>query len=146
MTEDALPYGDMPDTSFASQYKRIFEAADCCTQAQLAAVLEVRRSSISDALRRKIVPRTWPEKLLQKKGVNPEWIRSGTGPKYLAPASPADAVPPVIGIADLRPLAACPAQELFNELVRRALQSLDFEARQDESAPRARVKKRKRDA
>lgn len=146
MTEDALPYGDMPDTSFASQYKRIFEAADCRTQSQLAAVLEVRRSSVSDALRRKIVPRAWPEKLLQKKGVNPEWIYSGTGPKYLAPASPAHAAPHALGIAELRPLAACPAQELFNELVRRALQSLDSEARQHECAPKARVKKSRREA
>lgn len=146
MTEDALPYGDMPDTSFASQYKRILEAADCRTQVQLAAVLEVRRASVSDALRRRTVPRAWLAKLLEKKDLNPEWIRSGTGPRHFPPASPADAVPFVPGSADVRPPAECPAQELFNELVRRALQSLDVEARQQESAPVPRVKKRKRDA
>ncbi|GAB1410048.1 hypothetical protein MASR1M90_12020 [Desulfovibrionales bacterium] len=56
MTEDTRPYGDTPDTSFESQYKRVFEAAECRTQAQLASVLEVRQSSISDAKRRKIFP------------------------------------------------------------------------------------------
>lgn len=64
MTEDALPYGitpdsspkTSPDTSFVAQYKRVFAAAECRAQAQLAAVLGVKQSSISDAKRRKSVP------------------------------------------------------------------------------------------
>lgn len=75
MPEKNPSYGNTPDTSFESQYKRVFEAASCRTQARLADVLEVRQSSVSDAKRRMNVPSEWLVKLFEKKRINPEWIR-----------------------------------------------------------------------
>lgn len=87
MPEKKSSYGTTPDTSFESQYKRVFEAAECRTQMQLADVLEVRQSSISDAKRRKNIPVEWRVKLFEKKRINPEWILCGVGAKYLVPAN-----------------------------------------------------------
>ena len=83
MTEDFLPYGDTPDTSFESQYKRLLKATGCGTQTALASVLEVRQSAISDAKRRKAVPAGWLLKLFEKKRINPDWVRTGVGPMRL---------------------------------------------------------------
>ena len=132
MTEDALPHGTTPETSFESQYNRVFEAAGCRTQTQLAAVLEVRQSSISDAKRRQSIPPDWLIKLFAKKRVSPEWIRMGTGAQYLQPP---DAMPHVAKTVEIRPPAECSAQGLLNELVRRALRPPDMETEQKETAP-----------
>ena len=134
MTEDARPYGDTPDTSFESQYKRVFAAAECRTQVQLADVLEVRQSSISDAKRRKNIPAEWRVKLFEKKRVNPEWILFGVGAKYLVPADSAQTMPHVVKVTEVRPPAECSAQDLFSELVRRALQPLVLDEVQTEGA------------
>lgn len=125
MTKDALPYGHTPDTSIESQYKRIFEAAECSTQVQLAEVLEVRQSSVSDVKRRKAVPAEWLLKLFEKKRINPEWVRMGTGAKYLKPANANAAMPQVVKVVEVRPPSECSAQDLVNELVRRAMLALD---------------------
>ena len=77
MTENFPTYRDLPDTSFEAQYKRVFEAAECRTQIQLAEFLDIRQSSISDAKRRKSIPAEWRMKLFEKKRINPEWILSG---------------------------------------------------------------------
>ena len=110
-----------PDISFEAQYKRVFEAAECRTQIQLAGFLNIRQSSISDAKRRKSIPAEWRMKLFEKKRINPEWILGGVAAKYLVPA---DAEQPIheVKVVEIRPPAECSAQELFRELVRRALQ------------------------
>lgn len=131
MTEDALPYGHTPDTSFESQYRRVLEAAACRTQARLAEVLEIRQSSISDARRRKTVPSEWLATLFEKKGVNPDWIRTGTGAKCLKAAGAKDIMPHPLKAAEVRPVSDCSAQDLINELVRRAMLLLDVQAAKD---------------
>jgi hypothetical protein len=71
---------------FEDAMRRIHEAAGTRTQVQLAAVLDVRQSSISDAKRRRSIPDGWLLALLRRHGVNPEWIMSGSEPKYLRQA------------------------------------------------------------
>lgn len=128
MTEDAHPYGDTPDTSFESQYKRVFDAAECRTQTELAAILNIRQSSISDAKKRKRIPADWRVKLFEKKRINPEWILYGEGAKYLVPADAQPGAPHVVRVMEIRPPQECSAQELFNELVRRAINEPDIAA------------------
>ena len=123
-----------PDTSFEAQYTRVLEAAECRTQVKLAEVLENRQSSISDAKRRKNIPAEWRVKLFEKKRINPEWILSGEGAKYLIPADIEQGKPHVVRVMEVRPPQECSAQDLFNELVRRAMQPLDIEAVQKEVA------------
>lgn len=101
---------------------------------QLAEVLDVRQSSISDAKRRQSIPSDWLVKLFEKKRINPEWIRLGVGAKYLNPTEAAEAMPHVVKVVEIRPPKECSAQDLFNELVRRALEPFDIEAIQKEVA------------
>ena len=128
MTENFPPYRGLPDTSFEAQYKRVFEAAECRTQVESAALLEVKQSSVSDAKRRKSVPSEWLVKLFEKKQINPDWIRCGTSAKYLAPVDSEQNRLHVVRVTEVKPPQECSAQELFNELVRRALQETDIAA------------------
>lgn len=68
---------------FQDIYDRIRQATSARTQTELAAVLEIRQSSISDAKRRDSVPADWYMKLFEKFGLNPDWLKSGVGPMYL---------------------------------------------------------------
>jgi len=69
--------------SFTETYQRIQFATNTRTQVELANVLEIRQSSISDAKRRNSIPSDWYMKLFEKFGLSPDWLRHGTGPMYL---------------------------------------------------------------
>ena len=70
-------------TFFQEVYDRIRCATNARTQTELAAVLEIRQSSISDAKRRNSIPSDWYMKLFEKFGLNPDWIKKGVGPMFL---------------------------------------------------------------
>ena len=57
------------------------------TQTELSASLGIRQCSISDAKRRMTGPAAWLLPLLTREGVNPTWILTGGGSKFLVPAS-----------------------------------------------------------
>lgn len=69
--------------AFAEIYERIKLATSSRTQVELAEVLDIRQSSISDAKRRNSVPGDWYMKLFEKFGLNPDWLKQGVGPMYL---------------------------------------------------------------
>ena len=69
--------------SFTEVYQRIQFATNTRTQIELANVLEIRQSSISDAKRRNSIPSDWYMKLFEKFGLSPDWLRHGVGPMYL---------------------------------------------------------------
>ena len=79
MSEMPAPGGSPPQRDFESQYRRVFEAAACRTRAELAAILDIRQSAISDAERRRAAPSDWLITLFEKKRINPEWVRMGQG-------------------------------------------------------------------
>ena len=79
MSETPAPYGFPPQRDFASQYRRVFEAAACKARAEPAAILDIRQSAVSDAERRRAVPSDWLITLFEKKRINPEWVRMGQG-------------------------------------------------------------------
>ncbi|MCA1946032.1 MAG: helix-turn-helix domain containing protein, partial [Desulfovibrio sp.] len=68
---------------FEEIFDRIKVATNTRTQVELAEVLDIRQSSISDAKRRDSVPSDWYLKLFEKYGLNPDWLKSGLGPMYL---------------------------------------------------------------
>ena len=68
---------------FYEAMERIQFATNTRTQVELAGILEIRQSSISDAKRRKSLPADWYLKLFDKFGLNPDWLRFGVGPMYL---------------------------------------------------------------
>lgn len=68
---------------FEEIFERIKLATRTRTQIELANVLDIRQSSISDAKRRNSIPSDWCMKLFERFGLNPDWIKKGTGPMYL---------------------------------------------------------------
>ncbi len=50
--------------------QRVFTATGCRTQVELADMLGVKQSSISDAKKRKVIPAEWLVKLLRLKGIS----------------------------------------------------------------------------
>ncbi|WP_051363982.1 helix-turn-helix domain-containing protein [Oleidesulfovibrio alaskensis] len=87
MTESPPIYDCQPQADFDSQFARIFEVAECRTQLELAEFLNIKQSSVSDAKRRQTVPSEWLVKLFEKKRINPEWLRTGIGGKFVHMAS-----------------------------------------------------------
>lgn len=84
--------------SFDEVFERVKLATNTRTQMELAEVLDIRQSSISDAKRRNSVPADWYMKLFEHLGLNPLWLKHGTGPMYLRteqgyPASEAQGQP-----------------------------------------------------
>ena len=73
----------MNEHPFGDVYRRIQLATNTKTQNDLAAILEVRQSSISDAKRRHAIPPGWFLTLFEKFGLSQDWLRYGIGPMYL---------------------------------------------------------------
>jgi len=69
--------------NFEEIFERIKHATNTRTQVELAEVLDIRQSSISDAKRRNSVPSDWYMKLFEQFGLNPDWLKKGNGPMYL---------------------------------------------------------------
>ena len=70
--------------------RRVFEAAECKTQTELAAFLGIRQSSVSDAKKRQVIPAEWLVVLVRHKSTHPDWVLTGTGPRFVLPASIAE--------------------------------------------------------
>jgi len=70
---------------FDESLERIKKATGTRTQVQLAEILNIRQSSISDAKRRSSIPAEWYIKLYRTHGLNPEWLSDGIEPVYLKP-------------------------------------------------------------
>lgn len=85
--------------NFDEVFERIKYATSTRTQVELAEVLDIRQSSISDAKRRNSVPSDWYMKLFEQFGLNPDWLKKGNGPMYLRTDqgyAPVDA--PAVGV------------------------------------------------
>lgn len=98
------------NTNFYAAYSRMVEVTGLLTQVDMAEFLNVRQSSISDAKKRNTVPEGWLVKILRKTGVNPDWIISGQGSKYLVPSENM----PVVEVQE-KGLAEFTSGELFEE-------------------------------
>jgi len=70
-------------SAFDEALDRIKRATGARTQVDLAAILGIRQSSISDAKRRQSIPADWLLKLYRSHGLNPDWITSGEAPQVL---------------------------------------------------------------
>jgi len=79
MGKSGKKYGE----SFESVVDRIKEATGTRTQVELAQVLGIRQSSISDAKRRDSVPADWFLTLFREFGLNPDWLALGRGPQHI---------------------------------------------------------------
>lgn len=68
---------------FAAAMARIHKITNTRTQVELAAVLGIRQSSISDAKRRQSIPDSWLQTLIWSHDANPRWIVGESDRPYL---------------------------------------------------------------
>lgn len=81
----------MGNPDFESSMKRILSETGLKTQVQLASLLGIRQSSISDAKRRGSIPADWLLKLFFTRNLNPDYLLNGEPAlKYLVPSGGAE--------------------------------------------------------
>lgn len=68
---------------FDEAFDRIKKSTGLRTQVEIAKLLDIRQSSISDAKRRQSIPDSWLIKLYQIYSLNPNWILDGAEPQFL---------------------------------------------------------------
>ena len=73
------------ESTFEEQLERLKKVTRCRTQNALAEFLETSQSSISSICRKRKIPATVMLKLVEKKQINPEWIKTGNGDIYFGP-------------------------------------------------------------
>lgn len=66
---------------------RVFEATGIDSQTELARVLKINRSAVTQARKKGHVPDRWLLQLYRKFGLNPEWVESGAGRTFLGTAA-----------------------------------------------------------
>lgn len=112
-----------PATNFDAQMERIRLITGKRTQLELAELLGVKQSSVSDAKRRGRIPSGWLVMLMRYKQANPDWILTGSGPVFVSfpPVEPhyetVDAA--AERRADDEALRRLPPRMLAEELLRR---------------------------
>ncbi len=72
----------MNTISFHSFYQRLFSEGIIASQKELASLLGVKGSAISQAKKRKVIPRAWITEISEKMNLTPKWIKTGNGEKY----------------------------------------------------------------
>lgn len=73
---------------FALFFERVRAEAGISSQQELATLLGVNRSAITQAKQRDAVPRTWLLSLSRSLGLNPDWLESGRGQVRLGAPRP----------------------------------------------------------
>lgn len=73
----------MPDTKFESFLQRVFEATGITSQSELALVLKINRSAITQARKKNSIPDKWILQLYKTFGLNPDWVETGSGPAFI---------------------------------------------------------------
>ena len=73
----------MDTTSFDDIFRRFQSVTGTSTQQELADVLGIKQSTISESKKRNTVPPGWYLTLFETRGVSPDWLKQGKGPIYL---------------------------------------------------------------
>ncbi len=73
-------------THFDTFFSRVSEAAGVATLSQLADLLQVNRSAVTQARKKGSVPAKWMLHLFKLRGLNPDWLDGGSGPAIIKPS------------------------------------------------------------
>lgn len=73
----------MDSSSFDEIFRRFQSVTGTSTQQELADVLGIKQSTISESKKCGTVPPGWFLVLFEMRGVNPDWLKQGKGPIYL---------------------------------------------------------------
>lgn len=80
-------------TEISAPCKRLFEVFDTRQRIHIEVFLSACPKTIEKAARTGHIPPRWLLVLLYKKNVNPFWLLTGTGPKYLSGPNGEDVAP-----------------------------------------------------
>jgi len=73
----------MSDIRFESFLQRVFEATGITSQTELASVLKINRSAITQARKKNSIPDKWILQLYKTFALNPDWVETGSGPTFI---------------------------------------------------------------
>lgn len=71
------------NNKFNTFFDRASSTLGITSLSELAALLHVNRSSITQARKKDSVPANWLLELFRTHGLNPDWLEGGTGPQWL---------------------------------------------------------------
>jgi phage repressor protein C with HTH and peptisase S24 domain len=73
----------MGTTNFNQVIQRVFKATGIESQTELARILQVNRSAVTQARKKGTVPDRWLLLLFREYGLSPEWLETGVGRVFL---------------------------------------------------------------
>ena len=94
--------GISPREDFENVLSRFYAIFGAKKQKQLAECLDISPNAVSEAKMRSKIPKNWYLSAFVKKSINPVWLATGKGMKYLSPA----AYPPSHNPETSHPIAA----------------------------------------
>ncbi len=73
----------MPEPKFHISIQRVFKTLGISSQNELASIIGVNPSAITQARKRDVFPDKWILQLYRRHGINPDWIEEGKEPIFL---------------------------------------------------------------
>ncbi len=80
------------DIKFNIFFERVSKPLGITSLAELADILKVNRSAITQARKKDSVPANWMLELFRRYGLNPDWLEGGSGPQFLKSGEDSDDV------------------------------------------------------
>ena len=72
--------------NFENFLQRLYDVTELDSLSDLARVLRVNRSAVSQARKKNTIPATWLLQLYRRFNLNPDWLEKGTGETFLKPS------------------------------------------------------------
>jgi phage repressor protein C with HTH and peptisase S24 domain len=77
---------------FESFLQRVFQATGITSQTELASVLKINRSAITQARKKNSIPDKWILQLYKTYGLNPDWVETGSGQTFIKKSASDDSI------------------------------------------------------
>jgi phage repressor protein C with HTH and peptisase S24 domain len=77
---------------FESFLQRVFQATGITSQSELASVLKINRSAITQARKKNSIPDKWILQLYKTYGLNPDWVETGSGQTFIKKSASDDSI------------------------------------------------------
>ena len=82
----------MSASRFESFLQRVFQATGLTSQTELASVLKINRSAITQARKKNSIPDKWILQLYKTYGLNPDWVETGSGQTFIKKSASDDSI------------------------------------------------------
>lgn len=82
----------MSAARFESFLQRVFQATGITSQTELASVLKINRSAITQARKKNSIPDKWILQLYKTFGLNPDWVETGSGRTFIKKSASDDSI------------------------------------------------------